>query len=46
MAMSKPEKNSFQVAVSLVQTRLKGRLFSDGLFYLGIGVLGVKGEVL
>lgn len=26
-----------------MQIRLKGRLFSDGLFYLGIEFLGVKG---
>lgn len=34
------------MAVSLVQIKIKGRLISDGLFYLGIEILGVKGEVL
>lgn len=44
--MLKLEKNSVRVAVLLVQIKNKGRLFSDGLFYLGIGILGVKGEAL
>ena len=46
MAMWRPVKNSARMAVWLVQTKRKGRLFSDGLFYLGIGILGVKGEAL
>lgn len=47
MAMSRQERNLTRMAVSWVQIReKKGRLFSDGLFYLGIGILGVKGEVL
>ena len=46
MAMSRQERNSTRMAVSWGQIREKGRLFSDGLFYLGIGILGVKGEAL
>jgi len=44
--MSKLAKNLVRMAVWLAQTNRKGRLFSDGLFYLGIEFLGVKGEVL
>ncbi|WMC00993.1 hypothetical protein [Inovirus D_HF3_19] len=32
--------------MSWVLIKKKGRLFSDGLFYLGIGILSVKGEAL
>lgn len=41
-----PEKISVRMAVSWGQIRSEGRLFSDGLFCLGIGVFGVKGEGL
>lgn len=44
--MSRLGKNLGKMAVLLVQIRKKRSFVSDGLFYLGIGVLGVKGEVL